>query len=216
MVRVAVTTFYTNSYEPLADITTEILKKYCKKHQYYLEVNILEDSEGFHFKKTKFARELLTGEFDVVVAIENDILITNHTYKIEDWVDDEHDFYCTKDVNNVNTGIFIVKNTEWSKRMLDSVNYMEVFYGDEQNYFESHTNDKIKYCEHPCFNSIAYEEYAPSYGYIHWEQYNPRKEKPTHEMGCWEIGDFALHLPGMTFQKRLDIFNKHLKDIIYE
>jgi hypothetical protein len=220
MSKIAVTTFYSESYEPLAALTIPPLQQWCDRHGYDLHIHKIENNESFHFVKTKDARKLLD-EYDVVMAIENDILITNLNYRIEDWLDDEHSFFICKDVNNYNGGCFIIKSNGWAKDFLRFVQSHAHWKGDEQNVFEewcgrSFYQRDVKTMCHPSINSIPYEYYAPSYGYINWEQYNPRKEKPTHEQGCWEKGDWCCHLPGKTLSERIEIFNKIKEDIIYE
>lgn len=214
--KICVTTFYSKYYQPLADITLPPLMEWCGKHGYDTYYGVIADGSKHHFVKTKYARELLE-EYDVVMAIENDILITNLNYRIHDFIDYQHDFFICKDVNNYNGGCFIVKATKAGRGWMDFVNSFEWKYGDEQNVFEEFCADShiVKTLQHPAMNSIPYEYYAPSYGYINWEQYNPRKEKPTHEMGCWQKGDFCCHLPGMTLEKRIEIFNKIKEEIVY-
>lgn len=209
---VVVHTFYSESYTPLSDITTVELYEYCRKHKYDLFIEKIPNG-NVDFVKTKKARELLD-KYDLVWAVENDILITNHNIKIESFIDDEHDFFICKDVNNVNGGSFIVKNTEIGKWWLDETNKAAKNYTTEQNFWELLGHTKVKYLEHPSINSIPYEYYAPSYGYINWEQYEPIKEKPTHKMGCWEVGDFVCHLPGKPLNERIEIFNQIKEHII--
>lgn len=212
--KIAVNTFYTHSYQPLANIVVPNLKDYCYRHNYDLHITTVPDG-NFHYVKTIDTRKLLD-EYDLVFTMENDILVTNHNIKPTDFIDDEHDMFLTRDINDNNSGIFITKSSEWSKGWLDFVQSFkgEDGYGDEQNVWERHHHEKIKYVPHPSFNSYPYIEYAPSYGYINWEQYNPRKEIPTHDMGNWEKGDFILHLPGMTLEKRIELFDKYKEHIV--
>jgi len=106
--RISVTTFYSLNYVQLAAITIPPLEEWCNKHGYHLNVNVIEDGNKHHFVKTKDARRLLE-DYDLVMAIENDILLTNLNYRIHDFIDYQHDFFIAKDVNNYNGGCFIVK-----------------------------------------------------------------------------------------------------------
>lgn len=208
--RIAVNTFYTTSYEPLAAITIPVLQTYCDKHGYDLHINKVPDG-NIHFVKTKDARKLLD-EYDLVWAVENDILITNLNIKITNFIDWEGDTYLCKDINGVNSGSLILKSTSTCRTMLNALNSHEDTLVDEQNFFEKQHDISIKYLIHPSINSIPYEPYyAPSYG-----KYNTQETtKPTHEEGCWEPGDFVMHLPGFTMERRIEIFNNHLKDIVW-
>lgn len=212
--KICLTTFYTSSYEPLAAITIPVMQKYCDKHKYELNINKIPDG-NFHFIKTLDTRALLD-KYDVVMGIEADVLITNFETKVEDFLDDEHELYITDDINNINFGVFIAKSTVWAKALFNWVNSQKGIYGDEQNIFEFLRHDKIKICKHPCFNSIAYEYYAPSYGYINWELLNPAPIQPTVAQGDWVKGCFTCHLPGFTMERRIEIFNDLKQYIIYE
>lgn len=212
MLKIGVNTHYTESYEPLADIVIPNLKIYCDKQNYDLMITKRKD-EKFHFIKVIDTRILLN-ICDLVFTIELDAMITNHNIRIESFLDAEHDVYLCNDINGPNGGVTIAKDTKWAKDWFDFVISKKNVYGDEQNVYENNNHEKIKYCQHPAFNSIPYEYYAPSYGYINWEQYEPRKEKPTHEMGCWEVGDFVCHLPGKTLNERIEIFNQIKEHII--
>lgn len=214
----AVTTFFTQNYQELADIIVPNIQKYCDKHGYELFVNTIPDG-NFHFIKTKDARKILE-DYDLVWVVEGDILVTNHNFKVEDFIDNEHDLFLCRDINGANGGSLIIKNTGYSCALLDWINSdKNIGYGDEQNFFEQldyqeEEESEILFLNHPSINSIPYQYYAPSYGYINWEQYEPRKEIPTHEMGNWEIGDFVCHLPGKTLQERIEIFNQIKEHII--
>ncbi len=202
---VAVTTFYTQDYEELADIIIPNLQKYCLRHGYHLDILKTENGH-YHFVKTKQARDLLE-KYDIVVAIELDVMITNHSIKIEDWLDEQNSMYITTDVNDANTGVIIIRNTDLGKGLLDMVNKYENTFGDEQMVFENKRIKGVKYCEQPCFNSVPYEYYAPSYGYIGYKEGEVR-EMPTESMGAWKPTHFCAHLPGMTLERRIEIFTE--------
>lgn len=210
--KIGITTFYTESYESLAAIVSPNLKRYADKHSYDLHINIIPDG-NFHFIKTKDCRKLLD-EFDVVWVVEGDILITNHNFKIENFI--QYGTYLTicKDINNFNGGSFIIRKSKWSKDLLDLINSFESIYGDEQNFMERWFDSDlfgsiIGTLKHPSINSIPYEYYH-NFGYINYKG----QPMPTHEMGNWEIGDFVCHLPGKTLQERIEIFNQIKEHII--
>ncbi len=211
--RIAVTTFYTESYQPLADITIPILDKYCNKHGYVLHINKTKE-DNIHFVKTKDAKNLLD-EYSLVWGVECDFLITNLNYKITDFINWEADTFLCKDVNGVNSGSVIFKSTDLCRTMLNCLNSYKGNIEDEQIFFENQHDPSIKYLSHPSINSIPYEPYyAPSYGRYNFME-GMVSIKPTVEEGQWEPGQFVMHLPGMTMERRIEIFNNHLKDIIW-
>src|SRR5438552_2281470 len=107
-----VATTMSESWQELADIVIPNLRTYCKKHSYDLEVWTIPSK--FEFEKIKMLIELLKCDIDAVFCLDLDTLITNHNIKVESFLDPDHDFYLTKDINTWNTGSVIVKNTKWA------------------------------------------------------------------------------------------------------
>jgi hypothetical protein len=188
----------------MADIVLPNLQAYCKRHGYeYRFVCFPEPCESdFGFRKLTGILDLFNEGFDVVVSFDLDLLITNHNYKIEQFLTDEHDFFICKDYNGINAGSFIVRNSGWLVGFLDWLlrcrgidkihceqdaiaYYMRLFPNDE----------KIKILPHPSINSYLYENY-------------PDIPQQTHERGQWQPTDFILHLPGLGMETRLDIMKK--------
>ncbi len=212
--RVCVSTLATYSYKSLSDITLPILRKYCEKHGYSLSVVIAEEGK-VDFIKTADAIRLLDF-YDLCFMIEADVMIMNFRHKIEDFIDDTHDLFICKDINGVNFGTAIIKGTKSGKDLMNFIQSKQGEYQTEQNVLENYTDERICYLNQPAINQIPYDlYYAPSYGKLNYKE-GQVVDKPTHEQGCWEVGDFCMHLPGMTLERRIEIFQNHLKDIIYE
>ncbi len=203
----------------LAQICIPSLERYCEKHKYDSFIKCTsENKKGWYgFINTRLGGELLE-QYDLVLMMEGDFLITNHNIPITDFIDDEHDFFICKDVNGVNGGSWIVKNTFEGKEWLDYVNSFEPFFEHEQTVFENDCNlyDSIKILPHPSINSVPYSPYyKPSYGKIGYKE-GEVIEPPTEQEGQWTPNNLTMHLPGMTLERRKEIFKNHFKDIIYE
>lgn len=212
-----VVTYFSPSYRQLAAITTATLQDYCHIHNYQLYLHEVDDNTPMYFVKTEIALQQLNEGFDVVFAVDCDVLITNYKIGVEDFLDDEHLFYACCDINGLNTGTFIVKNSAWTKNILREVlerKQMTLRYSDEQNVYQMIRDDRVKHLPHPSINSILYELYAPSYGVIGYKD-GDEVMLPTHEQGCWVKGDFLMHLPGKPLQERIEIFNNVKEQIIY-
>lgn len=205
--KICLTTFYTRNYQELADITVSKMEEYCAKHKYDLNITKISNDASFHFVKTADTRKLLD-TYDVVMGIECDVLLTNLEIKVEDFLDSEHDLFITNDINGINFGVFIAKSTDWTKQLFDEINENKNGYGDEQNFMERFMHDKIKVKQHPCFNSMPYHYYEPSYGYIDWHKLSPPPTEPTEAQGNWRPTHFCCHLPGKRLTDRIAIFNE--------
>lgn len=207
-----------DNYQPLADIVIPNIRKYCRKHGYVDVVHkipMIDTQYGFEkFKLIK--QEFERRDTDMLLCVDIDTLITNHTIKIENFTNKENDLYLTRDVNGINTGSFIIKNTKWSMLFIDTVIELSKTMPNEQVAVEyligrdQNGSLRIKTLGHPSINSYLYDEYAPEWGVIG----DKKIERPTHKQGDWQHGDFLVHLPGLPLHKRIDIITKLQEEII--
>lgn len=206
-------TGYYENYQTLADIVNPNMESYCQKQGYKFYCECLSANIPYGFWKLEFIHWAFEyGDVDLVLCTDLDVLITNSDIKIESFVDDDHDFYLTKDVNGINTGSFIIRNSEWSRKWLCFILDHQSEFDNEQtaiDYFRNQDEwkEKIKILPHPSINSYPCDLYAPSWGIIG----DKKIDKPVHVEGNWEQGDFILHLPGKTLQDRIEIFETTLK-----
>lgn len=205
------------SWGELGNLVIPNMQAYCKKHGYHFDIWVIPPK--FEFEKIKMILNLLEDGIDTIFCLDLDTLITNHNIKVESFLDDDHDFYLTKDINTWNTGSIIVRNTEWAQDWLDYILNHQGEIENEQTVImrDMRVGDlpKVRVLSHPSINSYPYEEYAPTWGLIEgWEPTTGSKEKPTHEQGDWQVGDFVAHLPGLPVARRIEIFNRMKEQII--
>jgi len=193
--RVSVVTMYADNYKEIADITVPVMKQYCDKHRYSFHEIKLENGNEYHYKKHEYFKDLMATDVEVIFFLDVDALITNLSVPIENFLDEEHDFYITRDVTELNGGVFILKNTYWGKVFNVYILSQRDNYGNEQNVY----NDcydvfsfKIKVLEHPSINSYQYDIYP--------ELPDVRKESEGH----WHEGNFILHTPGAALSLRIE------------
>lgn len=210
------TAYYGEDYKQLADVVLPNMRDYCIKNKYTFLPFKLEPNEAqYGFSKIEKCLLALTlDNIDVLLCTDLDVLITNFNTRIESFIDEEHDFFVCKDVNGINTGTFIIRNTDWSKSLLAFILNCRNTLDNEQNaidwFYKKEPSHKIKILPHPSINSYLYSEYTPNWGVI-----GDRKiEKPTHEEGNWQKGDFLLHMPGQSLSKRIEIINRIKEEVI--
>jgi hypothetical protein len=102
------------------------IKDYCEKHNYtyVVERELIEKDLPPHWSKLALIKKLLnTSEDDYIVWLDADIMIMNQDIKIEDLIKDYmdgKDFLLCRDISKeINTGVWIVKNTEYSSSILE-------------------------------------------------------------------------------------------------
>lgn len=206
MIRVLI--HYTTNWDKVAEITIPVLEMYCGKHGYYQSVYRHTPYE-FYTGREKINQILeVCEDGDIALVLDADTIITNPKIKVEDFINDEQDFYITNHVGKVNSGVFIVRMSMWSRTFLDyilTVIDRETVYCEQDaimKYINSFTPDK-KMCilPHPSINSLMYNLYS--------EHGDIRSE----EDGNWKPNHFLLHLPGIGMEKRAEIL-KQVKDTL--
>lgn len=182
--------------QPLADVTLPNLWEYAFRHDYLVYEHKIEDGK-FHFEKHRVFKQLFNDGVDVIFYKDIDSMITNQTIPITNFLDDKNDFYITEDTTELNGGVMILKNSEWCRNFNNTILSYSGEVNNEQNainilYRNKQENDLIKVLPQSTINSYLYESY-------------PEIGKQTHEQGQWEEGDFLLHLPALTLERRIEI-----------
>lgn len=197
--------YLTPNFQELADVTMPPLRKYCEQHGYRLVIHMDEkhqdDPRPFGFRKTEAALtelQRLPYGTGILCVMDADILITNHSIKLESFLDLEHDMWATHDVNGFNSGIYLIRATRGTAKLLEDAISRSSNIGvhGEQDALRDTLRligfrDLLKIVPHPSFNSYLYTEYGLTM---------------EHHQGQWEKGDFCLHLPGRENSRRIEIF----------
>lgn len=126
--KVVVAQFYTDnvSYGQFAE---KINRDYCqeKGYEYYCEKDTvkirtsLRDKAPTWYKPTLVLEVLETYNPDYVLFLDIDAIVSDTNQRVEDFIDENYDIIFAEDVGHhsaMNAGVFILKNTEWSKKFL--------------------------------------------------------------------------------------------------
>lgn len=191
----------------MAGVTVPVLEMYCEKHGYSLSVYKHNQYE-FYNGKEKISQVLeVCEDGDVALVLDADTIITNPNIKIEDFINDKQDFYITNHLDRVNAGVFIIRDSMWSRVFLDFI--LNVIGKDKihceqdaiMKYLNEYKDDeKICILPHPSINSLIYNLY---------KEHNIT----TEEDGDWRSNHFLLHLPGVGMAKRVEIL-KQVKETL--
>jgi hypothetical protein len=149
--KIAIVQFYTNNVQ-YGKFSKAINKRYCseKGYTYICEEDTLKIQKGLEGRaptwyKPKLIKEVLetNPELEYVLFLDIDAVVSNFDKNIEDYIDKDYDLVFAKDYSEhsvVNAGVFILKNTEWSKEFLDlwwksavtrSYNYANALWHDQ-------------------------------------------------------------------------------------
>lgn len=127
-VKIKVCTFYTGDKysDDVVKYGQKTIINYCDKHNYpfYVEKEQLVPNLLAHWTKIALLLKMMKEtDDDYVVWLDADIMIMNQDIKIESIIEeymDGKDFLLCRDVSgHINTGVFIIRNTEYSKSVLE-------------------------------------------------------------------------------------------------
>lgn len=121
---------YPRAIPEYAQYSTAITQKYADLYGYtYKQFNHPPDKIPPYWLRVKDTYDLLlTEKYDVIIYLDLDATFNDFTLSINDVISEDYDFYIGRDppsiqsgINNiVNTGCYIVRNTDWSKNFIKS------------------------------------------------------------------------------------------------
>lgn len=196
---------YDSAFESVSNLTLPVLQDYCRRHGYSLQVS----------KNPPITRSVIwdrvkvwienAHKHDWLVHFDSDVLITNPEVRLEYLFPvGKFNFMVSEDrtfhPDGINDGVFFIRGTEASvdvlRRMWESVSVDRVFCGQDALLHLIRSDESVrgmvKVVPQTMFNSYLYQEYG---------------FQEDHE-GNWKKGDFVLHLPGCSNERRCQIFSK--------
>lgn len=200
--KIAVLSLTDSVMQPVADITFPVMQRYCDTHGYtFRHCNWRLSDRRVVWDKIKML-DLYLSQFDLLVWLDADILITNHQITLESiMLSSLKNMLVGSDENGINTGFLALWNCAWSKKMLERA------WDIEENEVGSEQEALTRACAVDNQVFVLPQSVVNSYD---WPTYGLSADKA----GQWDHS-FILHLPGHTAEKRVEIFNKYLDKIIW-
>lgn len=122
--KIAIVSLYDKKYEEIGKYSNWNKRDYANLHKYdlYLYQNSLDESRPTAWSKIKAIEKHLS-DYDWIMWSDADSLIMNNSVKLETLIDNNYDMIITYDqISKVlNTGVFLIKNSEWSKVLLKNI-----------------------------------------------------------------------------------------------
>jgi len=126
--KILVIQFYTDNV-PYGSYSEAINKKYCeeKGYSYFCEKDTakiraaLEDRAPTWYKPKLTEEALNIYNPEYILFLDADAVVSDFNQNIEDFIDENYDMVFTEDVGHhsaMNAGVFILKNSEWSRSFL--------------------------------------------------------------------------------------------------
>jgi len=206
-------------FQVVANTTFSSKLNYANMHGYdFLSLNGFGTDKSGKYNPTQIGYLRILRVFnnienyDYIMWIDADALVTNPNMTIEDFQIDDSIFYCSYDWSgyySLNTGNFILKNTPQTKLFIDAFYEISKNYDmpEEQatiNAMYSIPNLKpaIKVLEHKFLNAV------PSVDLVKKDIWGNKPSPPCP----WKPGDFLVHATGLPNSERVRIFNECFKN----
>lgn len=198
--RICVASIDTPNLQELSKITIQNKIDYCQKYN-YSGYFLTQTDEYSAFHRMFFLDGLLSSnKYDYIYWCDNDTLFTNFNKRIEDLIDNKHDFFISTDSSKMlNAGVFIIKNSKKGREYFEHIKTLMynvtsiVSHGEEQtamqySYKDPKFIDRIKILPQRAINGYPYIEVRNSPPHLCFDELGTD--------GNWKDGDFMIHLPG--------------------
>ena len=208
-----------NFMEEVFDLTLPSKQRYVKKHGYDLMTlrSFGTDKKGIYNEKDvaflRIQRPLeMLEQYDIVMWIDADALITNEDLKIENFPLEPHiTFYASYDWNgktSMSTGNFIVQNTPNTEAFANTFYSLGKRFSSEQEtinalFWGSDLKHTIKPLEHKFLNA------APTV-----DMYKEAWATRPPIFAPWTKDAFLLHLTGCSNKHRIRMLNEYFKEYL--
>jgi hypothetical protein len=210
----AVASLHDANYSDLAALTDQSKQEYCDRYGYQFYVlTEMKYSTITGFNKIHYALDLFKqhSEIEWLLFSECDAMITNQTIKIEDRIDDDYHFIVPVDRLNLNSGNFLVRNSEQGRAYLQMIIDREESYKTVEWAEQQVIIDSIE--EYQNIVKIVPQKYMNSYEPEIYDYCDARFDILGNS-GAWEPGDWIVHWPGTYKPTRIQRANAHLPLIL--
>lgn len=206
---ISLLTFYSPSFQPLADVTVPNKEAYCRAAGYEHIVKIGPFGDPNHYyaiDRLIYVSDLLfrsAQHIDLLWVLNLHTYIMNAGKRLESVLTDEHDFFISADCNGLNAGSFVVRRSEWSKQWLAFL-VEKALAGNhhwyEQKVMQDHADaepwrQKIKVLPQNAINSYDYRLYNMS----------------ESTEGQFKKGDLVFHAPGIAYTETCGLLEARVK-----
>lgn len=193
--KIALTTQWDDDFAEIAKLTVPIMQEYCIRWGYSFH-SLHMQGDVLNLRSRVLAK--LIPNYDVVVHVDTDCLLTNFTHNIESICKDGWHIIASGEGRNINDGVCIWRKCETVEIFLTK--HIAGRYGNVILQDAVALEPSLHVVNPPCqsINACIPEEYNPV--------------MPEHTR--WTQGSFCLHLLAMDNERRIRLIKQHLNQII--
>lgn len=188
------------SFKELAKLTMPSKQEYAKLHGY--DFYVREDSNperAVGWTKIDIALDKIES-YDWMLYVECDAMIMNQTIRLESLIDNNYDIIIANskyrsDYTGINTGVILVKCSQWSKDFLKSLNGSPEFFNS--NWFE----------QGAIIQAVRNDEVRSHFKLVDNRLLNSYHHQDTPDDN-FVLGDFICHAAGISNESRQALFTE--------
>lgn len=192
-----------------ANITVPNKREYCQKHNYiFYNYNSIQEDWSPEWSKVIYCLKHLK-EHDWIFWSDADAMITNFNFKIENIIDENFDIIVSNDIGGMNTGSFLIKNSEWSFNFLKQLYILRELFEKGISFSSNQRNQFTDQDAMVYLFKNNWENTQQHFKFINKRIFNSYAMTSVDD---WQIGDFILHMPGTANRK--EKFEKFISLIV--
>ena len=192
-------TLFTDEMAPVGRITSDVLRDYAQRHRYACHVHerSLDATRHPSWSKLLAVRAALAEKPGAwVMWIDADAVVVNHRIRAETLVPKGFEVVFGSDFNGLNSGIFLIRSSEWSLRFLDTVYFLGDLTHDPDGFGPKWDQNTFKYVLKN-FNGFADRSVLLP------------QNRMSSSLDNFTPGDFILHFGAMPNGERM----RHLQTL---
>jgi hypothetical protein len=190
---------FTDNIREVSDMSYNSYLNFCKKNEiefYRVELNNLERPAPWY--KIQLILQEFSNGYEYVMWVDADTLLLNEDFNIQEILNNTSEIFISQDVNALNTGVMIWKNTENNKNILNKIWSLTEF------------------LNHPWWENAAFMSlYEQNYNNIQTivekvpqkilNAYDYNLYNLTYDDGQVDDKSFIIHFPGLPNNQRVTI-----------
>lgn len=124
--RICVTTYYDDAFSSIGTICRQSIHAYAQMHRLDARMlNTITSDRPAPWHKILVIKQLFAEKYDYVVWVDSDALFVDYRKNIADELEEGKELYLVKHLIESrevpNTGVLVMRNSEWSNTFLDMV-----------------------------------------------------------------------------------------------
>jgi len=198
------------TFGELSKLTLPSKEQYAKIHSYdfYNKAGNFDKNKSIGWAKIDIILDKIN-QYDWLFYVECDAMIMNPTIRLQNLVDENYDIIisrskCGEGFTNINTGILLIKCSEWSKQFFNKLN-------TKQNYFNNNWFE-----QGAIIQELDNSEILKHFKFVQNRFFNSFYHRGDHIFldENFKVGDFICHAAGISNESRYSLFTELQNKVI--